>query len=370
MHGSFLKVRGKWAIRFDIFENGVRKQKQIGGFSTKTEASAALSTINTELEKDLYKSPIKVTLSEFIDIWLADYVKPTLAPQTYHFYQTICRLYIKKHLGHIRLMDIRSHMVERFYGTLKSEDGLSTAYLRHTHTTFRALMNCAVKWDYIRESPLKKVTAPPKSQPQIRYWDPDIIPEALKLFPGTNVEWYVRVALATGLREGEICALKEENMNFQNKTFKVTETAQRLRGKGMICKVPKTKESMSTLPMTPYVESLFKEKIHEMKENRILNANIYDKKFIGYLSVWPDGRLIDPNYISEQFRKVVKNQTKVPVITFHGLRHSCASWLLHNGVDMKTVQEILRHSDFRITANTYSHVMMGRKRDALERLYL
>lgn len=370
MHGSFLKVRGKWAIRFDVHVDGVRKQKQIGGFITKTEASAALSTITADLEKDQYKSPTKVTLAEFIDVWLADYVKPTLAPQTYHFYHTLTKLYIKKHLGHIKLMNVRSQMIERFYGKLRTESSLSPTSMRHVHTTFRALLNCAVKWDYIRESPLKRVKAPPKSQTQIMYWDPNVIPFALDLFEATSMNWYVRVALATGLREGEICALKEDNMDFQNKTFKVTETAQRLHGKGMICKAPKTRESMSTLPMTPYVESLFKEKIHEMKENRIRNANIYEKKFIGYLSVWPDGRLIDPNYISEQFRKIVRNQKKVPVITFHGLRHSCASWLLHNGVDMKTVQEILRHSDFRITANTYSHVMMERKRDALESLYL
>ncbi|PKM51608.1 MAG: hypothetical protein CVV02_05930 [Firmicutes bacterium HGW-Firmicutes-7] len=72
-------------------------------------------------------------------------------------------------------------------------------------------------------------------------------------------------------------------------------------------------------------------------------------------------------YVCKRFNSDVR-QLGLKVITFHDVRHSCASWLLHKGVDLKIIQEILGHSNFSITADTYAHVDLSQKREALDRL--
>jgi integrase len=132
---------------------------------------------------------------------------------------------------------------------------------------------------------------------------------------------------------------------------------------------------MAPLPMTPHIESLFSERLHWKKKNQLFFGERYVKS--EFLAVFADGRAMEPTYVYHTFQKVLNRQkvtggskiTKVPIIAFHGLRHSCASYLISQGVPMKVVQMILRHSDFKVTANTYSHILIDEQREALARIF-
>ena len=117
----------------------------------------------------------------------------------------------------------------------------------------------------------------------------------------------------------------------------------------------KTKSSMRTLPLV----ASFREKLLELKEaqkeNEKLCGECYDTRYKGYIFVDPMGKIYDPNLVSAGFKRIIR-KNGLKEIRFHDLRHSCASLLLANGVQMKSIQEWLGHSDIGTTANTYSHL--------------
>lgn len=383
---------GLWSIRYDgPMVNGERTQKKEGGFRTKPMATAELKKREADVLRGSLPQGKDITLSQFIDIWIDRLRKKNRAPKTIRFYESIAENHIKPYFGKTKLSDIYGDTIESYYSYLSENTNLDMTSIHHNHKTLRACLNNAVKWKYLSFSPMNNAEAPPTKKTKVQYWEPDMIKSGLALFKGTVIEWHVNVALLTGLREGEICALNENCFDFINKKYKVKETAQKLTGQGIIFKEPKTECSMAELPMTKNLEVLFRSRILAIMNNKVKNADIYIKDYNGYLSVWADGRILAPDYVSQLFTKIIKENNKkveaeeaaeaagekiekktqrIPVITFHGLRHSCASWLLYNGTDMKTLQEILRHANYAVTADTYSHIVMDKKREALEKISL
>lgn len=367
----FKLTSGKWAIRFNVpAADGSRDQKQIGGFAKKSEAEKELIKLEAEILNGQYFRVANITVSAFLQIWLDDHVKPNLAPKSYLFYKNLFKTHISEYFTKTKLVDLRANQIEAFYLHLRTHSKLNTNSIHHCHKTLRTALNHAVKWDYIKDSPMRKVTPPKTQKSSVQYWDPDMIEDGLRLFEETPIGFHVRLALLTGLRQGEICALHVRNLDFKTGEIHIEETAQRITNLGIIFKPPKTASSMSTLPMTDEVRQILKERILKIKKDKVLHADIYNKDYEGYLSVWEDGSFVEPDYVSRTFRNILKRQSTVKQIRFHDLRHSCASWLITNGVDLKIIQEILRHSDFRLTANTYSHISQTLKKDALEKLKL
>jgi integrase len=370
--GHVFKLRsGKWAVRFDVPEHdGKRQQKQIGGFALKSDAERELVRLEAEILDGQYHRASDISVSEFMRIWLRDYVESNLAFKTQEFYSGLFRNHIEGHFERIQISKLRANQVEAFYRQLAKSGKLSDTSIHHCHKVLRTALNHAVRWGYIKSSPMSRVIAPKMPQASIQYWEADTISDALELFSGSAIEFHVQIALLTGLRIGEICALNEKSLDFDQGILHITHTAQRVTGKGIVFKEPKTKASKSLLPMTDSVSSILRQRIHSIKTNRIRYANIYDNQYRGYLSVREDGSFMTPSYVSGVFRETLQSQEEIPHIRFHDLRHSCASWLLYNGVDLKTIQEVLRHADFSTTANTYSHVSSKMKKAALDTLTL
>lgn len=370
--GHVFKLRsGKWAIRFDVPEHdGKRQQKQIGGFALKSDAERELVRLEAEILDGQYHRASDISVSEFMRIWLQDYVEPNLAPKTQAFYSILFHTHIENRFERIPLSKVKPNQIEAFYRQLAKSSKLSATSIHHCHKVLRTALSHAVRWGYIKTSPMARVIAPKLPQASIRYWEVGTISEALELFSGSAIEFHVQIALLTGLRLGEICALNEKGLDFDQGALHVTHTAQRISGQGIIFKEPKTKMSKNVLPMTEIVSSILRERMHAIKTQRIRYANIYDNQYRGYLSVREDGSFMEPNYVSSVFRKTLQAQEEISRIRFHDLRHSCASWLLYNGVDLKTIQEVLRHADFSTTANTYSHVSNEMKKAALDTLTL
>ena len=117
----------------------------------------------------------------------------------------------------------------------------------------------------------------------------------------------------------------------------------------------KTKSSLRTLPLVPFVKERLLVLKKEQENNRRLCGRSYHKQYTGYVCINEMGDLIKPHYVTEQFPKLL-DANGLRRIRFHDLRHSCASLMLANGVPMKQIQEWLGHSDFSTTANFYAHL--------------
>lgn len=193
------------------------------------------------------------------------------------------------------------------------------------------------------------------------FYTPEEAMECMRLAEGTRLELAVYFGLFYGLRRSEIVGLQWHNFDFEHNTFTIahTVTTYRVQGRGKVSKYAKdkakTKSSLRTLPLIP----LFREKLLTLKEKqrqeRELFKGSYVKDYIGYVYVNEIGELINPDYISSAFPKFLR-KNGLRKIRFHDTRHSCASLLLRNGVQMKEIQAWLGHSDYGTTANLYAHL--------------
>ena len=165
----------------------------------------------------------------------------------------------------------------------------------------------------------------------------------------------ILIAAYYGLRRSEVVGLKWSAIDFSGRTVsikhKVLQDGSDLKG----FDVMKTKSSYRTLPLIPIVEQeLIAERERQAEMKRVFGMS-YNRNYEEYICVDAVGELIKPNYVTDHF-KVILKQNSLRKIRFHDLRHSCASLLLANGVQMKLIQEWLGHSDISTTSNVYSHV--------------
>ena len=160
-----------------------------------------------------------------------------------------------------------------------------------------------------------------------------------------------------GMVGGYIQAIYAIDFEQNTITIRHTVTSCDLDGKRVLVAsdTTKTKSSMRTLPLVPFMRERLLALKEEQQENRRLCGRSYIKDYIGYVCVNEIGDLIKPHYVTESFPKLLK-ANGLRHIRHHDLRHSCASLLLANGVPMKQIQEWLGHSDFSTTANIYAHL--------------
>ena len=176
---------------------------------------------------------------------------------------------------------------------------------------------------------------------------------------GTKLEIPVLLASFYGLRRSEVLGLKWDAIDFEANTLEIKHivTQASIDGKKVLVQADraKTKSSLRTLPLVPPIRDRLLMLKGQQNTYRRLCGKSYNRDYLGYLCVDEIGNIIRPNYVSEQFPKLLEKNGLRP-IRFHDLRHSCASLLLANGVPMKQIQEWLGHSDFSTTANIYAHL--------------
>ena len=181
---------------------------------------------------------------------------------------------------------------------------------------------------------------------------------------GTHLEIPILLGAFYAMRRSEALGLKWDAIDFERNTITIrhTVTYVDLDGKKQLITqdTTKTKSSLRTLPLVPFVKERFLRLRAEQMENQRLCRKAYNREFLGYVCVNEIGDLIRPNYVTEAFPKLLEAKG-MRRIRFHDLRHSCASLMLANGVPMKQIQEWMGHSDFSTTANIYAHLEYNSK---------
>lgn len=206
---------------------------------------------------------------------------------------------------------------------------------------------------------LVKVERPKKDRYVGSFYDADEVNALFEAAKGTKLELPILFGAFYGLRRSEAIGLKWDAIDFDQNTITIrhTVTSCDLDSKRILvaADTTKTKSSMRTLPLVPFMRERLLALREEQKENRRLCGRSYIKDYVDYVCVNEIGDLIKPHYVTESFPKLLKANGLRPV-RYHDLRHSCASLLLANGVPMKQIQEWLGHSDFSTTANIYAHL--------------
>lgn len=257
----------------------------------------------------------------------------------------------------ITLQGLTPKDIQDFY--LEKLKTVSASSVIHYHANIHRALKHAVKLDLIPTNPADKVDRPKKDRFIGSFYDAEEVNKLFEVSKGTKLEFPILFGAFYGLRRSEALGLKWDAIDFENDsiTIRHTVTSVTLDGKVQLvaADTTKTKSSLRTLPLVPFVKERLLVLKKEQENNRRLCGRSYHKQYAGYVCINEIGDLIKPHYVTEQFPKLL-DANGLRRIRFHDLRHSCASLMLANGVPMKQIQDWLGHSDFSTTANIYAHL--------------
>ena len=347
---------------------GKQLQKCITG-KTQKEVAQKLREVTVEIDQGAYLEPSKMTLSEWLDIWIAEYLN-SVKPRTLESYRSNCEHHIKPKLGAIRLCNLTPIDVQRFYNRLKSEktgEPLSPKFKKNVHGTLHRALERAVKLGYLRTNPADKPDLPKVTQKEILPLDDDQIADFMRVIKGHPYERVYLVTLFTGMREGEILGLTWDCVDFEQKRITVNKQLQKKRGTNGHYELV-TPKNGKTRVITPadFVLDVLRQQRIAQNESRLAMGSCWSNP-MNLVFTQEDGRNLCAQTVYLKF-KALAAEAGVPHARFHDLRHSYAVAALRSGDDIKTVQANLGHHTAAFTLDVYGHVTEQMKRDSADRM--
>ena len=299
-----------------------------------------------------------ILFADYMEKWL-DIIKSSVAVPTFASYSTTVKKIVAPYFREkeVTLKNLTAKDIQEFY--LSELERVSPSSVIHYHANIHKALKYAVKIDLIDVNPADKVERPKKDRYVGSFYDADEVNALFEAAKGSKLELPILFGAFYGLRRSEAIGLKWDAIDFDQNTITIrhTVTSCDLDGKRVLVAsdTTKTKSSMRTLPLVPFMRERLLTLKEEQQENRRLCGRSYIKDYLEYVCVNEIGDLIKPHYVTTAFPDLLK-ANGMRHIRYHDLRHSCASLLLANGVSMKQIQEWLGHSDFSTTANIYAHL--------------
>ena len=393
MAGSIEK-RGKNSYRlsclagYNLQGKPIKKTKTVHG--TKKEAEIELAKFVADVQNGMVIEGKSLKFSEFTEIWKRDYGSKELAPSTYKRYCRMLETRLLPYFGHFYVNKIKPTDIMQFYDLLskdtqlvrkKDNDGnktlkpLSGKTILEHHRLLRAMLHKAVYWQVIVSNPAERVQPPKAKKPKRKYYDDDqckILLENLEQLDEEQIKYKTAIILTvfTGVRLGELMGLEWNDIDFRNGIVSVNRSSQYLADKGVFTKVPKTESSIREVAIPDFVISLLEEYKLWYDEQKSLYGELWINS--NRLFVQADGKPMHPSTISKWFVKFI-GQIGLPVINFHGLRHTNATLLIAQNIDVAVVAARLGHAQITTTFNFYVHPIIAHNKKAgfaLENLLL
>jgi len=359
------RSKGSWTIWVDLGrdpQTGKRKQQTLTVCGSKKYAERELRAILTRIEGGILVKPTKLTVGEYLEQWLRDYVATNTAPSTADGYEDIVRVHLIPALGTLPLIALQPSHIQAYYARLlesgrrDGNGGLSAQTVKHHHRVLYEALKHAVKRGIIIRNVAEAVDPPRAGSKQITILAPDDVHTFLAAAGETPYYILFYTALYTGLRRSEILGLRWRDVNLDLATLSVVQTLQQVPGGGYIFREPKTKRSRRLVDLSPSLALLLREHREKQEvDKNLLGRSVMPDDLVFCL---PDGRPLPPNSVTAAFHKLAKS-LGLSGVRLHDLRHTHATIMLMQGVHPKIVSERLGHSSIAITLDTYSHVMPG-----------
>lgn len=329
-----------------------RRIKRTKTYPSHAAAAQALQIFEQKKQRGEAPLPSEITLGLWLEQWLSEVVTPNRACSTAYGYGNIIRVHLKPALGAVILQELTPAQIQGYYAAAR-ESGLCANTVRKHHQLLFAALECAVRWDLLRRNPARQVEAPPRVTPQRSFYTTDQLRILFSAVHGERLEAAVKLAGYLGLRRGEICGLKWENVDLENGTITIC-TARTTVGGVTFTKEPKTPSSVRTLGIAGLTDlenmlrTLRSRQVQRRKKCPGFNAG-------GYVLVRPNGRPYAPDYVSSWFTHFVAAH-HLPYLTLHGLRHSFASAANELRIPMFNISKALGHSSTSVTSQVYTHL--------------
>ena len=296
-------------------------------------------------------------LEDLLNLWLEKYAKLSIKPRSYNKYEAFITLHINPILGNIPITEITSNMLQDFIlqklenGNLKTNKPLSVNTVFGIVSALKQAFKLALTLDLIPKDPTVAIKLPQQQEKEIQALTRDeqkrIEEYCLKQTKNNYIG--IIICLYTGIRLGELLALTWDDIDFEKKFLFIKKTAYKLKINGknqMVIDKPKTKKSNRIIPLPDKLINLL-----QLTKNKSTSDYILSTK---------TNNMVDMRSYQRTFESIL-NKCGIKHYNFHCLRHTFATRALELGMDIKTLSEILGHTNVAITLNRYAHSLLEYK---------
>lgn len=345
---------------------------------TKKEAEIELAQFVTKVQSGMVADGKSMTFAEFTEIWKRDYSSKELAPTTYARYLGILNTRILPYFSKFKLDKIKPTDIMKFYDMLENDTQirrlknnkgerltkpLSKKTILEHHRLLRAMLHKAVYWQLIVNNPAERVQPPKTRKPKRKYYDDEQCKILLENLETQEIKYKVAIIITifTGFRLGELMGLEWTDIDFRNGIISINKASQYLSEKGVFTKDPKTENSIREVAIPSFVLFLLEKYKLWYDEQKAIVGDFWHES--NRLFVQDNGKPMHPDTVSKWFVKFVQ-KIGLPYLNFHGLRHTNATLLISQQVDVATVSAKLGHAQITTTYNFYVHPLKSHDRTA------
>lgn len=372
----FQRADGVWVgqIQIGFKPDGRRK------FTTKTSKSRKeiadwLTESRNDILKNSFIEPNSMTVEDWLWNWMVTYKLKNVSSNTYARYLNLLNIHIIPAMKNVKLKNLKAIQIQNFFNDCK-ESGMSASAIKHVKTIFNQALECAFRENLIPKNWTEYTVLPKaRSKEEVSVFTPEEQEKIIKNIPFSPLGVLIRLAIATGAREGELLGMHWSDIDFENKVINIAQSLGKKRefsadGRSVISTENavgdlKTLHSKRVIPITDSVIDLLKK--YRAKQNQFIKLPDNTEILPSMVFLNASGGYWDNSNAIKQYRRFLKS-LGIPYRKFHTLRHTFATRIMEANVHPKIAQELLGHSTVNITMNIYSHVLPEQKREAIEKI--
>ena len=361
-----LRKDGRWEGRIVVGydEKGLPKTKNVLA-RTKSECNAKLKALKASLQEQKPEKPKgDMTFGAWLDHWYQTECKPQIRPKTQADYENRIYQHIIPELGSIPLAKLTAANLQQFYNRLKESGrllriaqygpGLSDRMVKSCHVTCRVALDQAVAQGLILKNPALSCKAPVTRPKEMQVLTGEEIQRLLIQAKEDNCFELFLLELTTGLRRGEILALRWDDLDFRTEALRVERQVQRIQG-NLVVSQPKTRASSRSILLPVPVLKILKQ-YRQSASSRWM-----------FPSPRKEDTPLDPAAVRKKLSAVLR-RAGCPAARFHDLRHTFATSALEHGMDVKTLSTVIGHVSSATTLNIYAHVTDEMRQKAADKI--
>lgn len=343
-------------------ETGKRRQKWVTVRGPKREAERVLADLLAKLNHGMVgTAPSSLTVQNYLENWL-DTVKNSVRPQTFNLWRK-CVKYWSGLVGDVPLSKLTPLEVQQ--AVVRLSERITGSTVRTLYKVFRTAMRQAVKWELIPKSPADGVRLPAENTTELRAWDEEQVSRFLEQAAKSRYYTLFYVALATGMRLGELLGLVWDDVDLKASHITVRRSLCLCAYGEPQWQEPKTPRSRRKIPIDSNTARLLQQWRRKQLEEKLRAGPRWHNYNLVFTT--REGRPLDFSTIAKALKRLA-DRAGVPRLRFHDLRHTHATLLLRQGVHPKVVAERLGHTTVQFTLDKYSHVLPDTQREAVRAL--
>ncbi|MDR7237304.1 site-specific integrase [Neobacillus drentensis] len=347
-----------FVISAGFYPNGKRRQIKRSGFKNEKEAEKEYIAVKNEIQQETFVDPSNTTFGDFLEKW-KEQKKSKVEESTFIRYERLCRLQIIPALGRMKLQKVSTRIVQDFIDTLVSEIGFKRKTCLLVTTILRDVFRFAIKKELVKVNPVQDIDLPKPNEAKIVIWDREDINVFLSIRHKKHRGKYysaILMALLTGMRKGEILGLSWDKVDLKNGIIYVEQILEsdgsRLSNK------TKSKKFRQV-----FIPKMIK---HELMIQRESQKNVpFNPHNLVFCT--SRGKRVIPNTLNDVLDKYCSN-LGLPRMKFHDLRHTHATLMITENVNIKIVQERLGHSKSSTTLDIYTHILPSMQKIVVDKL--